>query len=284
MSWIADAASVLGVPAGVATFVTAMYGACGAAEKVARPEALKEIARLLTGRSWADTSKALAAIERTFAWTFGERQFSWRAVGRSFLSSTVILVAIICIFGELRDQFSHIYLMDSRTIRHIIVMIFLLGYVSDYISLGKTRIILRVMKKFDGWMWALFAAILDITVTWAIWLMILLIGTALNNGLSSEGVVVTIGILILVLSGLFEGDYVELSTALILSTSLTGVWITSITLSMMFIKVASPLHRIATWFFDVQKMLLRSISIVVGIGVFLFYFLATIDLYGILPR
>jgi hypothetical protein len=47
MSWVGDLASGRGAPAGAATLAVAMYLGCVAAEKAARPEALKDIGRIL---------------------------------------------------------------------------------------------------------------------------------------------------------------------------------------------------------------------------------------------
>lgn len=43
MAWVNDLASPAGIPAGAATVAVAMYAACTAAEKAARPEALQDI-------------------------------------------------------------------------------------------------------------------------------------------------------------------------------------------------------------------------------------------------
>jgi hypothetical protein len=42
MSWVNDLASVAGIPGGAAVVAGAMYGACAAAEKAARPESPSE--------------------------------------------------------------------------------------------------------------------------------------------------------------------------------------------------------------------------------------------------
>ena len=47
MPWINDLASSAGIPAGAATLAVAMYAACAAAEKAARPQALQDIGRTL---------------------------------------------------------------------------------------------------------------------------------------------------------------------------------------------------------------------------------------------
>jgi hypothetical protein len=57
MSWVNDLAAGLRIPAGAATLAVAMYAACVAAEKVARPEALKDIGRILKNTSWERSAR-----------------------------------------------------------------------------------------------------------------------------------------------------------------------------------------------------------------------------------
>lgn len=85
MSWVGDLASSLGIPAGAATLAVAFYAACSAAEKSARPEALRDISRILVKSSWAVTVHPPAIIGRVFNWTFGERHLSIKCLTRSFL-------------------------------------------------------------------------------------------------------------------------------------------------------------------------------------------------------
>ena len=66
MSWVNDLASELGVPAGAATLAVAMYAACVAAEKAARPMALKDIGRVLKDSSWSRSMRPTAIIEQMF--------------------------------------------------------------------------------------------------------------------------------------------------------------------------------------------------------------------------
>ena len=71
MSWVNDLASGLGIPAGAATLAVAMYAACAAAEKSARPEALKDIGRILKDTSWERSVQPSTIIDRVFKLTFG---------------------------------------------------------------------------------------------------------------------------------------------------------------------------------------------------------------------
>ena len=75
MSWVSDLASTAGIPAGAATLAISMYAACSAAEKAARPEALKEIGRVLKNRYWSHSAQPSVIIEQVFRWTFGRTAF-----------------------------------------------------------------------------------------------------------------------------------------------------------------------------------------------------------------
>src|SRR5580658_914791 len=86
MSWVNDLASAAGIPAGAATLAVAMYAACAAAEKAARPEALKDIGRILKGTTWERSVRLSAIIEQVFNWTFGERHLSLYAPETKSLS------------------------------------------------------------------------------------------------------------------------------------------------------------------------------------------------------
>jgi hypothetical protein len=60
MSWVNDLASVLGLPVGAATVAVAMYAACTADERASRPEALKDIGRILKDPSWSRSARPTA--------------------------------------------------------------------------------------------------------------------------------------------------------------------------------------------------------------------------------
>src|ERR1700723_2711007 len=93
MSWVNDLASAAGIPAGAATLAVAMYAACAAAEKAARPEALKDIGQILKDPPWSRSVRQSAIIERIFVWTFGERHLSWRCVKRSAVATMIFLTS-----------------------------------------------------------------------------------------------------------------------------------------------------------------------------------------------
>jgi hypothetical protein len=163
MSWVNDLASSLGIPAGAATLAVAMYAACGAAEKVARPEALKDIGRILKDPSWSGSVRPSAIVERVFIWTFGERHLSWKCVRRSMIATLFLIASIGLVYssilevefvpiGELRLYFAppanfppnFVKLVDPLGVLvSICISFILLAAIPDYIALWKTRVLIR---------------------------------------------------------------------------------------------------------------------------------------------
>jgi hypothetical protein len=97
MSRVNDLGSALGIPAGATTLPAAMYFGCAAAEKVARPEVLKDIADTLEDPSLERLVQPSAIIERVFNFTFGDRHLSWKCVRRS-VGATICFLVIIGAF------------------------------------------------------------------------------------------------------------------------------------------------------------------------------------------
>ena len=88
MPWLTDLAPIFG---GGVTIAGAMYGACAAAEKAARPEALKDIGHFLKDPSWSWSVRRSAVVEKVFRGTFGERHFSWKCARRSATATIILL-------------------------------------------------------------------------------------------------------------------------------------------------------------------------------------------------
>src|SRR4051812_23563490 len=95
MAWHNDLVPIFGSSV---TIAVALYGACRAAEKDARSEALLEIGGLLRNRSWSQSWSPAALIEMVFHATFGDRQLSWRCIRRSFIATGVMFTVFGIIF------------------------------------------------------------------------------------------------------------------------------------------------------------------------------------------
>jgi hypothetical protein len=166
VSWVNDLASGLGIPAGAATLAVAMYGACVAAENAARPEALKDIGRILKDPSWPRAEQPSAIIQRMFVWTFGERHLSWRCVERSATASLLLLLYLGLVYhalfgGEFGPAISlRMALFGSalpsglqalmptalQALLQISTGFILIALLPDYLALAKARVLINCMR------------------------------------------------------------------------------------------------------------------------------------------
>jgi hypothetical protein len=271
MSWVNDLVSLSGLPAGAATLGVAMYAACAAAEKVARPEALKDIGRILKDPSWSRSVRPSAIIERMFNWTFGERHISIQCV---YVSAAASLI-FDCVFALIpQDSWKSIYwLQISYGIgsRWLFNQFLRLSLWPDYIALAKTRLTVKMMGSCQSYIHALLLVLLDIVVS----IMISFIGLGLyllaTGGWSFShwaiqnwfSMAEMISNRLLGLQGTAPNAFPFTQLA-ILSTLLTSIWTILILLSTTVIKLLAPIHRFTAWFFDVEKHPVRAIGIVAG--------------------
>jgi hypothetical protein len=280
MSWVNDLASSLGIPAAAATLAGAMYAACVAAEKAARPEALNDIGRALKDPSWERSVRPPTIIERIFHWTFGERHLSWRC----FLTScgaTFIFFLVMALLNA--SLFWNIFLMPdplfgfhwhTQQIYHVI----LIGFVADYISLWKARIIVRYMSRQSGTRNATIMVALDI---FGSVIISIIIATIINTAelqyyyYNIEGswyyslrtsMLRTFDAWLNLpsfLSGTATSGFTDFQF-LLPSTLLTSIWSILILLSTTFLKLLTPIHRFTAWFFNVEKHPVEAIGVVSG--------------------
>ena len=157
MSWLTELTSAIGVPVGATTLAIAIYGACEAAEKAARPGALKDIGRKIKDTSWERTVRPTAIIERTFDWTFGERHFSWRCVATSLIATLASCLALAIgyhltlgidfsfWFAAYKPNGPAEYEGGISVLALAALGLLLFAILPDYLALGKTRILLSAI-------------------------------------------------------------------------------------------------------------------------------------------
>lgn len=151
MSWVNDLGSVLGIPAGAVTLAAAMYAGCAAAEKAARPEALRDIARILKDPSWSRSVRPSAIIGRLFNWTFGDRHLSWRCVRRSVVATLLLSISLGLIYHTIFGiEFMPVELVSATS--HLIPIwttlcttFLLFAVIPDYVALLKTRLLVTAI-------------------------------------------------------------------------------------------------------------------------------------------
>jgi hypothetical protein len=276
LSWLSDLASGLGIPAGAATLAAAMYAACAAAEKAARPEALEDIGRILKERSWSRIVRPTEIIERVFVWTFGERHLSLRCVKRSGLATVLFFIGSVCIMyihhpGEIYTYFSRIHLFPPSL--GLVVRIILTGFIADYVALYKSRVLFR----FQGISGVAVVA-LDIIGSIAISIIFniileIILDTSLFSALRADylsGLTYSLDDLFyqwsnlphLIFGGPVNTGRIGFYSFLVPSTLLTSIWTILLLLSASTIRLLASLQRFTGWFFDVDKYPVKAIGIV----------------------
>jgi hypothetical protein len=268
MTWLSDLASALGVPTGGAIAAAAIYYGSIAAEREARREALRDLARLLRGPGWDPT----AGIQKLFVYTFGERHLSWLCLRRSIVASLTFIVSFGLQFSLLTGEWPVRFIeYPSHTFRYL-----LLAFGCDYIALFKTRKLISVSAIARKPVVLLFSDVVGS----------LLISLAINSiyiwqatgGLIafsrydhffdwaiSQGVGdILIGHQILPIfthsdyySFPYQGIYV-------LSTLMTSIWALLMLTSWSLLKVVVPLQRLMNWFFPIDSHPIRAIGVVGG--------------------
>ena len=158
MTWITDLGLALGLPGAGTTLAVGMYSACVAAERAARPEALKAIGDLLRDPSWERSAQPSVAINRVFIWTFGEYHLSWKCIRRSLLATLIVATTLFLWFLYDFDKRNRSTFFLTSIYRHpfiFLAQVILLGAISDYISLAKSSSclikIITPLHEFTGW-------------------------------------------------------------------------------------------------------------------------------------
>jgi hypothetical protein len=266
MSWVNDLASSLGIPAGAATLAAAMYAACAAAEKAARPEALQDIGRILKDPSWEQSVRPSAVVERIFIWTFGDRYLSRKSILVSMFATFIFVSSISLFVWEFtrRSSFGAIPLLGIPGFLAANIMFF--GLVPDFISVSKTRMLLQTLGDTKSQSNIIWAASTDLFVSA---LISLIYNTVVLSSLDGTTLTFSFRTLIDTLRFTFgvalpSITYPPIMGAIFCSTLLTSVWTILILLSTTVIKLIAPVQRFTAWFFDVDKHPVQAIGIVAG--------------------
>jgi hypothetical protein len=147
LPWLNDLASNFGLPVAAVAIAGSIYAALAAAEKVARPEALKEISGVLKDPSWSQSVRPSSIVEKLFIWTYGKRHLGLKCISRS-VSATLIMVSLLIVLKS-RSMGSEFLLDFTITIwRSPPFAMFLItsSFIPDYLALWKTRRILRLAR------------------------------------------------------------------------------------------------------------------------------------------
>jgi hypothetical protein len=153
-----------------------------------------------------------------------------------------------------------------------------IGFIGDYISLGKTRIIIRFISRSAGALNAILMVAIDIFFS----VMISsIIATVVNTAelqsyyYQNEGswyyslhtsILRTYYAWLNLPPFLFGGAMSEITDSqfCLPSTLLTSIWSILILLSTTVLRLLTPIHRFAAWYFDLKKHPVKAIGIVSG--------------------
>jgi hypothetical protein len=302
MSWVNDLSSGMGIPAGAATLAVAMYAACSAAEKAARPEALRDIGRMLRDSLWSRSLRPSLIIEQVFVWTFGDRHLSWKCIRRSATATVLFSIVAGLIFhsvvtdtlAEFRQQAGTTITMLGVT-TGVFVALFSFCLLPDYIALWKTRLLIGMLHRRR--LALVVTPVLDLILSFAAsYLCALMTWVVVIAALSAVGAhmdVTETGIsfaydpsasftdhfrhsnrltnwhelLSVDVRGTVPdllGHVTSLRGVLFLSTLFTSIWTILILISVTVLKLLVPLEVFTTWFFDVNRHPVQAIGIVSG--------------------
>ena len=284
-SWLETLLPDIGIPSAVGTLAIAMYGACTAAQKAARGDALRDISMALRNFSWSRSINTAAITEHVFVSTFGRRHFSTRCVIGSALATALFwFVGSLVMHYEIGTPVSTL-LINFLERPHIWLEFTLVcGFIPDYIALWKTRVLLRrwPYSSSAGSSIALVAS--DVFLSILIAYMAVTLGAVIEDSrvgavAGYEGSFWTLlidhftdwSIFIFVVDYISVGppsDIVSLYGPIWLifacSTLFTSIWTTLILLASILIKVVTPIQHFTVWFFDVEKKPMQAIGLVAG--------------------
>jgi hypothetical protein len=274
VTWFNDLASGLGVPAGAVTLAVGIYGACKAAESAAKPAALAEIAAFLDNRTLLTDLRPSAPIYHLFTLTFGSRHLSLRCIASSLIASTIMFISIGLLYNGRLSYFA-----DLFSAGYTLLVWVLLFPLADYISLAKTRMLLKSRLCSAGHRLSLLAVfILDLIGAVAISSVTLyLVGGVF--GLVGGLIRSPSDVLPVLEAAFWPPIYFASSTEAysgvgwffvtgVLSTIFTSLWTGLIAVSVSMIAALWPIHRVVTWLFDIQQHPLQAIGIICATIIF----------------
>ncbi len=284
-SWLNPLLAGIGIPAAVGTFAIAMYGACTAAQNVAREEALRDISTALRNVSWSRSLNPAAITEHVFITTFGSRHLSIHCIVSSALATVVFwFVGSLVMHYEIGTPVSTLF--TNFLERPYIWLTFLIvcGFVPDYIALWKTRMLLQQWPHSSSAGSNLALVISDVFFSILIAYVAVTLGAAIEDARvgSVAGYAGSFWTLLTQSFSswyifIFVFDYVSVGPPsdifthnepiwLIFasSTLFTSIWTTLVLVSSILIKILTPAQYFTVWFFDVEKKPIQAIGIVSG--------------------
>jgi hypothetical protein len=301
MTWLESISSSIGVATGGASLAGAIYLASTSLEKEARPEARQQIAAFLKSTHVQyNVGHAAELVRHLFLMTFGARHLSFRCIRRS-IAGTILFVTSVSLLMFLKHRADlnwPEYQPGTPTPLWAIVIyelpsLVVLAMIPDYLSLAKTRVILRWMVRKTRLHSVIALILLDIVLSYAISMIIyysLILPVAGLNGVCAtyryfEGAVACghmanplrfVWVVITISSDMLwealhpthkYGPVNVLVFAFGISTVLTSIWTILVLAAVSLLRLAVGLNLAlgaARWLFDVDEHPIKIIGLFVA--------------------
>lgn len=201
---------------------------------------------------------------KIFDQVFGEKHLTWRCFGRSCLVSLFGVALMFVLWGFVHpDQFVDYFRSNPHPIVEFILPFVIVSVVPDYISLLKSRLLIRIMGNATALVVA-FLILLDFAVA----LSIAIGGYLLYDYafISAQHRIDDLRILHVVPTLKSRHGMAPLS-AILYPAFFTTVWVTLYGLSGLLLKFTKRIGGWLSWFnkcFDIENKPLQSIGLIAG--------------------
>jgi hypothetical protein len=305
MGWLAEIANGIGAGASGGAVAAAIYAGAVAVDKEARTEAKRDIASFLKGFTRGFEVSLLARhISHIFEIVFGERQLTGKCVSRSLIATLIFFfVSFAIVFLKRHDWLNLV--IDESGLRVIsmpgwlaatfvfAVSAFMFSALPDYLSLWKSRALLRLVSRSRSLIKILLIVVIDVfssITVFLTWLVLLSVAfgkydtSHLVPWQMTKDILDTFPATIKGYYALIDARTTVTGDLLIVplfltSTLLTSVWTLGFFISAITVRGAISLRyplKLLAWLFDVDEHPVRII------GIFLAAFAWTgIVIYGL---
>jgi hypothetical protein len=246
--------SILGV--GGAASAT-IYAAAVTLENNVRDEFRTSLGEFIRGQNRiTGTEVAVELIHHAFNHVFGSKHFSWRCVRRSALVSFLIWCLLsISFYSKYPDYRNWVHndlvgMMNRNSaplaLLALLITVFIISCIPDYISLMKGRVVLRVMHKFPTFHGVGVLLLLDIFASLLVsYAFIWAFAFVADAEVSPTQLVMTMTDGFGILAG-YKPDVPNHTVAItfVLTTLMTSIWAALTILALVVVKALMGLGRV----------------------------------------
>lgn len=264
LSYLAGVLPEFALLAGAIALARWLVKGADALEADAKKERLKDISDLLKDQSFTSLGKLGASIVPfVFEKLFGSKALSIKFVSRSILASILFWAVLL---GVRHAKLSTIIYTTTNFTWPFIPLILLI----DWLSLAKAKLIISVMAARASVYWNAIFVVCDVSAT----LLLLVCATYLSiplviivAQLGDTDIVWFVSWIEHTAQYLQGKEVYSLSQVWALSTMLTSAWVILLFVSVLLLKLITPLEYIrqfTLWWFDIDDHPLGAIARVAG--------------------